>query len=111
MLSIKPRKRAGEKGGESFLDNITHRKSFNHISVRKLKNVEKCIVTMGYFNIDPCCSLIPTIENPITNRPLYLRPLPSLTTSSLINPNQVVASENIISDKSAHFTQFCIHEG
>ena len=56
MLSIKPRKRAGEKGGgggEYFLENITHRKSFNHISVRKLKNVEKCIVTMGYFNIDP----------------------------------------------------------
>ena len=57
MLSINPRKRAGEKGwgggGESFLDNITHRKSFNHISVRKLKNVEKCIVNMGYFNIDP----------------------------------------------------------
>ena len=41
------------KGGESFLDNITHRKSFNHISVRKLKNVAKCIVTMGDFNIDP----------------------------------------------------------
>ena len=55
MLSVKPRKRADEKGGGggSFLDNITHRKSFNHISVRKLKNVEKCIVTMGYFNIDP----------------------------------------------------------
>ena len=55
MLSIKPRKRAGEKegGGESFLDNITHRKSFNRISVRKLENVEKCIVTMGDFNIDP----------------------------------------------------------
>ena len=40
MLSIKPRQRAGKKGG-SFLDNITHRKSFNHISVRKLKNVGK----------------------------------------------------------------------
>ena len=43
----------GGGGGESFLHNITHRKSFNHISVRKLKNVEKCIVNMGYFNIDP----------------------------------------------------------
>ena len=72
---------------------------------------------MGDFNIHPwkrklqSYSLIPTIENPILDCPLYLRRLPSLTTSSFINPIQVVASENTISDKSAHFTQFCIHEG
>ena len=43
----------GGGGGECFLDKITPRKFLNNISVRKLKNVEKCIVTMGYFNIDP----------------------------------------------------------
>ena len=97
---------------------------FNHILVRKLKNLGRCIVTMGDFNIDPLkCTWSSYSINFLASKlfsnscsrqsntcPLYLRLLPSLITSSLIiiNPDQVLASENITSDKSEHFTQLCV---
>ena len=95
---------------------------FNHILVKKLKNLGRCIVTMGDFNIDPlkgtwssysinflASKLFSNSCSRQSNTcPLYLRLLPSLITSSLINPDQVVASENITSDKSEHFTQLCV---
>ena len=95
---------------------------FDHVSVRKLKNLGKCFVTTGDFNIEPLkctwssCSIkflasktFSHSHNRQSNTcPFYLRPLPSLITSSLINPDQAVASENITSDKSDPFTQLCV---
>ena len=90
-------------------------------TIEKLASSGKHIVIMGDFNIDllkcasstyshdfltslQSCFLIPTIDKPTRVRS---------TSATLIdifinNPDQVVASGNIISDISDHFSQFCI---
>jgi len=91
-------------------------------TIEKFASSGKCIVIMGDFNIDllkcasslyshdfltslQSCFLVPTIDKPTRV---------CSTSATLIdnifinNPDQVVASGNIISDISDHFLQFCI---
>ena len=110
---------------ESFIDSISHLKSFNHILMRlleKLASSGKHIVIMGDFNIDllkcasssysheflsslQSCFLFPSIDKPTRVRCTSA----TLTDNIFINnPDQVVACGNIISDISDHFSQFCI---
>ena len=85
---------------------------------RLFPNVSVVDKTMGYFNIDllkcessqisqdfllslQSCYLIPTVDKPTRVH---------RTSATLIvnNPDQLLASGNIISDISDHFSQFCI---
>ena len=85
---------------------------------RLFPNVSVVDKTMGYFNIDllkcessqisqdfllslQSCYLTPTVDKPT-------RVQRSSATLIVNNPDQLLASGNIISDISDHFSQFCI---
>ena len=91
-------------------------------TIEKLASSGKHIVIMGDFNIDllkcasstyshdfltslQSCFLIPTIDKPTRVRSTSATLIDNIFINNL---DQVVASGNIISDISDHFSQFCI---
>ena len=91
-------------------------------TIEKLASSGKHIVIMGDFNIDllkcasstyshdfltslQSCFLIPTIDKPTRVRSTSATLIDNIFIN---NPDQVVASGNINSDISDHFSQFCI---
>ena len=91
-------------------------------TIEKLASSGKNIVTMGDFNIDllkcasssyshdfltslQSCFLIPTIDKPTRVRSTSATLIDNIFIN---NPDQVLASGNIISDISDYFSQFCI---
>ena len=96
--------------------------SYFEETIERLTTVNKAVYVMGDFNIDllkceksnfshdfllslQSCYLIPTVDKPTRVH----RNSATLIDNIFVNiPDQIIASGNIISDISDHFSQFCV---